>query len=128
MINKNEIPFLLRNDGGNANNWLVLRTEGVKSNRSGIGARVQVTAGGMRRIFEVRASDSYLSSNDIRVHIGLGVLKQADVEIRWPSGQIESFFPKYVPISFIWLEKAARLCLIRSYLPSILDVIEESGA
>ena len=91
VINKNEIPFLLRNDGGNANNWLVLRTEGVKSNRSGIGARVQVTAGGMRRIFEVRASDSYLSSNDIRVHIGLGVLKQADVEIRWPSGQIDRF-------------------------------------
>src|SRR5262249_16193610 len=45
--------------------------------------------GGMRRVFEVRGSDSYLSSNDLRVHAGLGGLDQAEVEVRWPSGQID---------------------------------------
>ncbi len=91
VINKNDAPFLLRNDGGNANKWLVLRTEGVKSNRCGIGARVEVTGGGIRRQLEVRGSDSYLSSNDMRLHVGLGDLTQADIEIRWPSGQIDRF-------------------------------------
>jgi hypothetical protein len=89
VINKNDVPFFLRNNGGNANHWLVLRTEGVKSNRCGIGARVRVTAGGSTRVFEVRGSDSYLSANDLRVHIGLGVSEYADIEIHWPSGQID---------------------------------------
>ena len=44
IVNKNDIPLLLRNDGGNAKNWIVLRTEGTKSNRSGIGARVSMNA------------------------------------------------------------------------------------
>ncbi len=89
VVNKNDIPTFWRNDGGNSNNWIVLRTEGVKSNRCGIGARVMVTAGGLRRTFEVRGSDSYLSSNDLRVHAGLADLKEADIEIRWPSGQVD---------------------------------------
>jgi hypothetical protein len=89
VINKNAVPTFLRNDGGNKNNWLILRTEGVKSNRCGIGARVTVAAGGIRRIFDVRGSDSYLSSNDLRVHAGLGGLDQAEVEVRWPSGQVD---------------------------------------
>jgi hypothetical protein len=89
VINKNDFPTLWRNDGGNDRNWVCLRTEGVRSNRAGIGAKVIVTAGGTKRFFEVRGSDSYLSSNDLRVLAGLGDLKQADVEIRWPSGQID---------------------------------------
>ncbi|PYV44366.1 MAG: hypothetical protein DMG06_06770 [Acidobacteria bacterium] len=91
VINKNDIPTLWRNDGGNTNHWMVLRTEGTKSNRCGIGARVVVTAEGMRQTFEVRGSDSYLSSNDLRIHIGLGDLEQADLEIRWPSGRIDRY-------------------------------------
>ncbi|MEW5974176.1 MAG: CRTAC1 family protein [Acidobacteriota bacterium] len=86
-INKNDIPYLLRNDGGNSNNWISLRTEGVKSNRSGLGAKIRVTAGGFRRYFEVRGSDSYLSSNDLRVNAGLANLREAEVEIYWPGGQ-----------------------------------------
>jgi hypothetical protein len=89
VIHKNDIPYFLRNDGGNLKNWITLRTEGVKSNRAGIGARVVVSAGKARQIFEVRASDSYLSSNDLRVHAGLDQEKVADVEIRWPSGQLD---------------------------------------
>ena len=89
VINKNDIPTLWRNDGGNAKNWLMIRAEGVKSNRCGIGARIVVKTEGMLRAFEVRASDSFLSSNDLRTHIGLGELKTADIEIYWPSGQVD---------------------------------------
>jgi hypothetical protein len=89
VINKNDIPTLWRNDGGNTKNWLMIRTEGVKSNRCGIGARLVVKREGMVRAFEVRASDSFLSSNDLRTHIGLAGLKSADIEIIWPSGLVD---------------------------------------
>ena len=48
-------------------------------------------SGGLRRGFEVRASDSYLSSNDVRVHVGLGAAISADIEIQWPSGQRDRY-------------------------------------
>ena len=92
LVNKNDIPTLLRNDGGNASNWLVIRTEGVRSNRAGIGARIAITTAGKRRIIDVRGSESYLSGNDLRVHFGMGDFLHADVlEIRWPSGQVDRY-------------------------------------
>ncbi|HXJ94370.1 MAG TPA: CRTAC1 family protein [Terriglobia bacterium] len=91
VINKNDAPTFWRNDGGNARNWMTIRTEGVKSNRCGIGARILATADGARQSFEVRGSDSYLSSNDLRVHIGLADSKKADIEIHWPSGQVDKY-------------------------------------
>ncbi len=104
VINKNDHPLLLRNDGGNRRNWLTIRTEGVKSNRSGIGARIAVTSGGMRRIFEVRSSESYLSGNDVRVHVGMGEARQADlIEIRWSSGQVDRY--SNVPVNTFYLAR-----------------------
>jgi len=104
VINKNDVPTLLRNDGGNGNNWLTIRTEGVKSNRSGIGARVIVTTGNLRRIFDVRANESYLSANDLRVPVGMADFKQADlVEIRWPSGQVDRY--PNVPVDTFYLAR-----------------------
>ena len=79
--------MLLRNDGGNRRNWLTIRTQGVESNRDGIGAKILVETAAGHRAFEVRGSDSYLSSNDMRVHVGLGESASADIEIRWPSGR-----------------------------------------
>jgi hypothetical protein len=80
-------PSLLRNDGGNRNNWLMLKCLGTKSNRSAIGARVRVVAGGRTQIDEVMSGSSYYSQNDLRLHFGLGQARQADlVEIAWPSG------------------------------------------
>ena len=87
VINKNDIPTFLLNSGGNRRNWLAIRTQGVASNRDGIGAKIVVAAGGEQRVFEVRGSDSYLSSNDLRVHVGLGDTTSADIGIRWPSGR-----------------------------------------
>jgi hypothetical protein len=89
--NMNDLPTLLRNDGGNKNRWLKVKTIGTRSNRSGIGARVRVVAGQHVQIDEVRSGGSYISQNDLRLHFGMGAIEQADaVEIRWPSGQIDT--------------------------------------
>jgi hypothetical protein len=80
-------PTLLRNDGGNRNNSLVIKCVGTKSNRSAIGTRVQVTAGGHNQMDEVTSGSSYYSQNDFRLHFGLGDRTNADtIELRWPSG------------------------------------------
>jgi hypothetical protein len=84
-------PSLLRNDGGNRNNWLVIKCVGVRSNRSAIGARVKVVSGGRSQIDEVMSGSSYYSQNDLRLHFGLATARKADlVEIAWPSGLKES--------------------------------------
>ncbi|MBI3951777.1 MAG: VCBS repeat-containing protein [Acidobacteria bacterium] len=72
IVNLNDRPSLLRNDGGNRNRWLTLRLAGTKSNRDAIGARVQAVVGGMSLSAEVRSGGSYISQNDSRVHFGLG--------------------------------------------------------
>lgn len=82
-------PVLLENRGGNQQNWLRLELEGVKCNRMAAGARVKVTAGGKVQYASVRAGESYLSSNDPRLHFGLGSAAKAEVEVRWPGGEVE---------------------------------------
>jgi len=85
-------PTLLRNDGGNRNNWIMIKCVGVKSNRSAIGARVRITTGARSQIDEVMSGSSYYSQNDFRLHFGLGSATKVDsVEIAWPSGLKESF-------------------------------------
>src|SRR5262249_26699715 len=83
-------PQLLRNDGGNANNSIVIKTIGVKSNRDGLGARVKVVAGDLSQVDEVRSGGSYLSQSDLRLHFGLEKRAKVDlIEVRWPSGIVE---------------------------------------
>jgi hypothetical protein len=85
-------PTLLRNDGGNRNNWIMLKCIGTRSNRSAIGARVKVTTGSHVQIDEVMSGSSYYSQSDFRLHFGLGSATTADrVEVTWPSGGRESF-------------------------------------
>ncbi len=92
VVNLNERPSVLRNDGEQGNNWLTVRLEGAQSNRSGIGARVQVTAGGRTQTDEVRSAGSYYSSDGLRVHFGLGRTGEAErIEIHWPSGAQQVF-------------------------------------
>jgi len=93
----NDYPQLLRCDSKLENNWIKIRAIGTKSNRSGIGARlVCVThppgeAKAHRQIDEVRSGGGYFSQNDLRVHFGLGKAEKVDtLEIRWPSGQVDS--------------------------------------
>ena len=83
-------PQLLRNDGGNSQNSVLIKTIGVKSNRDGVGARVKVVAGDLTQIDEVRSGDSYLSQSDLRLHFGLAKRTKIDlIEVRWPSGVID---------------------------------------
>jgi hypothetical protein len=85
-------PRLLRNESEHRGHWLAIRTVGTKSNSDGIGALVRVVAKGKAQIREVRSAYSYLSANDLRVHFGLKDHPKADlVEIRWPSGVVQTF-------------------------------------
>ena len=86
----NDVPQLLRCDSTLKNNWLQVKTVGVKSNRTGLGARIYCTTGTHRQMDEVRSGGSYLSQSDLRVHFGLGAASEADLEIRWPSGVVDS--------------------------------------
>jgi hypothetical protein len=90
IMNVNEPPTLLRNDAPPRNQWLKIRLEGTKSNRSAIGARVLVRYGGKVQVQELLSQSSFLSSNDPRLHFGLGAATIADVEVHWPSGLVES--------------------------------------
>jgi hypothetical protein len=88
----NDAPQLLRCDVARPTNWLKVKCVGTKSNRSAIGARVTCTTpDGVRRMDEVRSGGSYLSQNDLRVHFGLGQNDIADIEVRWPTGAVESW-------------------------------------
>jgi hypothetical protein len=82
---------LLRNDVSGNRHWLKVKLIGVKSNRSAIGARVVAHYGGRKQAQEVISQSSYCSTNDPRLHFGLGSVEQADVEIRWPAGGIQKF-------------------------------------
>ena len=85
-------PSLLRNDGGNRNNWLLIKCIGTRSNRSAIGARVKVAAGDRAQIAEVMSGSGYYSQNDLRLHFGLWTATRVDlVEVNWPSGAKETF-------------------------------------
>jgi hypothetical protein len=84
-------PMILKNHGVPGRNWISFDLAGAKSNRMAIGARVKVVAGGMTQTDEVHSGGSYLSQNDTRLHFGLGSAKKIDhVEIRWPSGAVET--------------------------------------
>ncbi|AMY12250.1 ASPIC and UnbV [Luteitalea pratensis] len=85
---------VLRNDsaGGRA---LRLSLVGVKSNRSAIGAEVRVTTGGATRIGMVKTGSSYLSQSELPLTFGLGTATRVEqVEIRWPSGQVDRLGPQ----------------------------------
>jgi hypothetical protein len=90
VINMNEPPSLLRNDLTGNGQWLKVKLEGVKSNRSAIGAVVKVRYGAKTQAQPVLSQSSFYSANDRRLHFGLGTEATADLEIRWPSGLRET--------------------------------------
>jgi hypothetical protein len=79
-------PVLLRNQGVRKGNWIMIRARGRQSNSFGLGASVQVQTDRLQ-IKEINNVASYLSSNDIRLHFGLGGAKTVQrIEVLWPSG------------------------------------------
>ena len=90
VSNVHDTPELYRLDQRQPRTWAALQLVGVTSNRSAIGARVRITAGGVTQVSEVRGGGSYYSQNDLRVHFGLGAAASIDrVEVRWPGGREE---------------------------------------
>ncbi|HKX29216.1 MAG TPA: CRTAC1 family protein, partial [Blastocatellia bacterium] len=89
--NMNDAPSLLKNFG-ERKNWVLIKTVGRESNRSGIGARVTLVAGGLKQMDEVRSGGSYISQNDLLLHFGIGESTQVDrIEVLWPRGRREFF-------------------------------------
>ena len=83
-------PTVLRNDGGNLNNSVLIKLVGTKSNRAGIGAMVKVVSGDLAQKDEVRSGDSYISQSDQRLHFGLEKRTKIDlIEVHWPSGIVD---------------------------------------
>lgn len=91
IINLNEPPSLLRNDMKGKQNWIKVKLEGVKSNRSAIGARVLAHYGGKVQAQAVLSQSSFYSCNDSRLHFGLGGFNSVDLDIYWPNGLHEKY-------------------------------------
>ncbi|MBI3682563.1 MAG: CRTAC1 family protein [Acidobacteria bacterium] len=89
IMNMNQPPSLLRNDLPRNTNWLKVHLQGTKSNRSAIGATVIATFDSKPLAQAVTAQSSFYSVDDRRLHFGLGASTSANIEIRWPSGDIE---------------------------------------
>ncbi len=91
LLNVNEPPSLLKNMNADGCHRVLFKLIGTKSNRAAIGARVTIRSAGVKQLSEVRGGGSYLSQNDLRLHFGLGAAKKMEsVEIRWPSGKVET--------------------------------------
>jgi enediyne biosynthesis protein E4 len=93
VLNMNDRPSLLRNDGGNKQNWIKIKLVGTKCNRTAIGARVRVITGKHIQMDEVHSGASVMSQSDLRLHFGLGKIETVDaIEVKWPTTQkIERF-------------------------------------
>ncbi len=93
VLNMNDLPSLLRNIGGNKQNWIKIKLVGTKCNRTAIGARARVTTGKHIQMDEVQSGTSVMSQSDLRLHFGLGMVKTVDaIEVKWPTTQkIERF-------------------------------------
>ena len=92
IVNNCGQGVLLRNDGGNKNNWLEIKLVGRKSNRSAIGARIKMVSGNVSQIREVNNQSSYLSQNSLTQHFGLAKYNKVDtLNILWPGGLNQQF-------------------------------------
>jgi hypothetical protein len=89
IMNQNEPPSLLRNDAPPEHHWVKIRLRGTRSNRSALGARVTIRSGGKVQVQELMSQSSYVSSNDPRLHFGLGAAKELELEVRWPMGSVD---------------------------------------
>jgi len=93
VLNMNDPPSLLRNDGGNKNHWIKIKLLGTQCNRTAIGTRVRVSAGGHTQMDEVHSGGSVMSQSDLRLHFGVGEAKKIDwIEVKWPTTwKVEKF-------------------------------------
>ena len=92
VFNADAPPSVFLNETRNSNHRVLFRLIGTKSNRGAIGARVRVTTSKMTQIDEIHAGGSYNSTNDTRLHFGLGSEAAINkIEVFWPSGLRQEF-------------------------------------
>ena len=92
IVNNYAQAALLRNDGGNRNNWLHVKLIGTQGNRDAVGAKVRIKAGELIQIREVNAGASYMSFNSLMAEFGLGQQTAVDwIEVIWLNGKPERF-------------------------------------
>jgi hypothetical protein len=114
----NEIPSLLRNDGGNNNNWIKVKLIGTKCNRTAIGARVRVVTGKHSQMDEVHCGTSVMSQSDLRLHFGVGQAKRIDsLEVKWPTTQKVDTFTNLDPNQILIIKEGSGI--IRKIIPSL---------
>lgn len=90
IINNGDAPLLLKNEGGNRNNWIGLNLVATQSNPGAVGAIIMWEAGGVKYRRLKTAGGSYLSSHDPREILGIGAATKIDkIEIKWPSGRVD---------------------------------------
>ncbi len=91
ISNLKDAPTVLRNEGGNASQWLAVKLIGTHCNRDAIGARVTIASEELTQIREVKSGSGYLSQNDLRLHFGLGTATSVDVlTVRWLCGRVQT--------------------------------------
>ncbi len=107
LSNSRREPTILENVLNNGNHWINIKLKGTKSNRDGIGSRVEVKAAGKIQVNEVRAGSSYQSHYDLRLHFGLGKAERIEsITVYWPSGQVDTL--EAVPADrFILIEEGS---------------------
>jgi hypothetical protein len=102
QTNADQAPIVYHNVSQNAGNWIELKLIGTKSNRDGIGARVQLEAGGLTQIRELDGGNGYAGESSRRVHFGIGSAAKVDrLQIHWPSGRREQFDVPINRISYV---------------------------
>jgi hypothetical protein len=88
VVNLGARGTLLHNVSINTGHWVAIKLVGTKSNRDGLGARVEIYAAGKRQTAERVAGSGYLSQNEARLHFGLGAATTIDkIVVHWPSGR-----------------------------------------
>ncbi|HEV3279491.1 MAG TPA: CRTAC1 family protein [Terriglobia bacterium] len=106
ILNMNDPPSLLRNDGGNRKNWIKIKLTGTVCNRTAIGARVRVVTGKHVQMDEVHSGTSVMSQSDLRLHFGLGAATVIDaIEVKWPTTQKVEKFTRVEPNQIITIKE-----------------------
>jgi enediyne biosynthesis protein E4 len=108
ILNMNDPPSLLHNQGEHRNNWIALKLVGTQCNRSAIGARVRVVTGKHTQTDEVHSGTSVMAQSDLRLHFGLGQASVIDlIEVKWPTtGKLEKL-THVEPNQFLTIKEGA---------------------
>jgi enediyne biosynthesis protein E4 len=125
ILNMNDVPSLVRNDGGNAQNWIKLKLIGTKCNRTAIGARVRVVTGTHSQIDEVHSGSSVMSQSDLRLHFGLGQAQIVDaIEVKWPTTQDVERFTRVQPNQILTIREGSGI--VDAFKPKAKPTLKKS--